>query len=344
MTDLQEEAMTYIDRYLYQVSRLLPRKNKADILAEMRSTLVDTLEDRFGPDPDRADQIAMLEEWGSPEEVAASYFPEGQYLIGPSLYPLFRFVLGIALAAVLGAQLLAFGVAVFLGGETIQPLEVVASLINSIPIALGWLVLVFLVLQRLDIKPDQDESVWNPADLPEIDAENEIKRREISVGLVFGLLILVLVMFFPQWIGFVSTPNGVFYPNPVVQRFLGWITASLMAGIVLDLYLLWAGRWTLTTRMLKIAVNFLSLAVLLLLLQGHSEWLVSRGVDSFLIVVDQIPAMVEKGWEILGMAAFWLAFLVASIVTTIETAVMIYRLVRSELGAGSGVKLPEIEK
>jgi len=337
--------MTYIDRYLYQVSRLLPRKNRADILAEMRSTLVDTLEDRFGPNPDQADQLTLLEEWGSPEEVAASYFPEGQYLIGPSLYPLFRFVLGIVLAAVLGAQLLAFGVAVFLGGESIQPLEVIASLLNSVPIALGWLVLVFLVLQRLDVKPDQDEFVWNPADLPEIAAENEIKRREISIGLVFGLLILVLVVFFPQWIGFVSTPDGVFYPNPVVQRFLGWITASLMAGIALDLYLLWAGRWTLTARILKIAVNFLSLAVLLLLLQGHSEWLVNRGAASFLIVIDQIPVMVEKGWEILGMAAFWLAFLVASIVTIVETAVMIYRLVRSELEGGkTGVKLLEVDK
>ena len=38
--------MNIIDRYLHEVGRFLPRKNREDILAEIRSHLSDTLEER----------------------------------------------------------------------------------------------------------------------------------------------------------------------------------------------------------------------------------------------------------------------------------------------------------
>ena len=38
--------MDLIDRYVHEVGRYLPRKNRADIQAELRSLLIDTLEAR----------------------------------------------------------------------------------------------------------------------------------------------------------------------------------------------------------------------------------------------------------------------------------------------------------
>ena len=326
--------MNLIDRYLQEVGRHLPRKKRQDILVELRSSLVDTLEDRVGGEPSEEEISQVLKEFGPPKEVAARYHPEGQYLIGPADYALFRLGVVIALAAARGGELLGWSGAVFLAGDPVQPLEVLAGLINTVPITFGWVVLVFLVLQRFDVQAELDDQPWDPGTLPQLEKGEEVKRGDLIAGLVFSILILVFVAFFPQWIGFIDTVEGTFYTNPVIQRYLGWIIASLLVGAALDVYLLWKGRWQLGTRIAKIAVNLFSIAVLGLLYQGHTEWLSQRDMGGFLMVIEQIPQMVEQGWEVLGMAAFQLAFLVVLIITGVETLILMYRLISSQLEKG----------
>lgn len=334
--------MSLIDRYIQDVGRRLPRKNRADIKAELRSSIVDTLEDRFGPEPSESEVEDFLREFGQPREVAAAYFPEGQYLIGPSLYPLFRMVAWIVVAAVLGAQLLAWGVAIFIAGEPFSVLEMLGSLLNSIPVSLGWVVLTFIILQRFDVQPDLEDKPWDPQSLPKINEEEDLTRWELVFGLVFGILIMVLVVFFPQWIGFVTTPGGKFYPNPVIIQYLGWIKVSLLAGIGLNIFLLWQGRRSSITRLVKIAENLFSIAVLVLLVQGHNTWLAARSASGFFDALEAIPDIAGGAWEIVGMHAFRLAFVVALIVTVIETLVMFYRLVRGKIQSKSVEGLPPV--
>ncbi len=243
--------MNLIDRYVYEVGRHLPRKNRSDIQIELRSSLVDALEDRAGENPNEADIIALLQEFGPPKTVAASYFPEGQYLIGPSLYPLFRMVAGIALAAVIGAQVLAWGVAVFIAEVPFAPLEAFGGILNSIPIALGMVVIVFAILQRFDVRPDFEDERWDPASLPQISDFEPVSRGERIFGIIVSIIILGVVTSFPGIIGFVTFPGGEFYANPVIPQYLGWISISLLLGIGLDIYLLWQGRWTSTSRTRK---------------------------------------------------------------------------------------------
>lgn len=331
--------MSLIDRYIHEVGRYLPRKNRADIQAELRSSVIDSLEDRFGPEPTEDEMAGFLKEFGRPREVAASYFPEGQYLIGPRLYPLFQMIAWIVVAAVLGAQLLAWGVGIFIAEESFSILEILGSLVNSIPVSLGWLVITFMILQRFDVQPDLEDESWDPQTLPQINEKENLKRGELIVGLVFSILILVLVFFFPQWIGFITTPGGKFYPNPVIIQYLSWVKVSLLAGITLDIFLLWQGRWGTATRIVKIAVNLISIAVLALLIQGHNAWLAARGAAELFYTIESISGITDGGWEVIGMHGFRLAFGIALIVTIIETLKSIYRLVRSrfqkELSVGA---------
>ena len=323
--------MSLLERYLHEVGRYLPRKNREDIQAELRSSVIDSLEDRYGSEPTEAETGELLRELGKPQAVAASYFPQGQYLIGPGLYPIFRMVIWIVIAAVLGAQVLAWGIAIFVAGEGFSALEMLGSIVNSIPAAVGWVVLVFLILQRFDVNPDLDEEPWDPESLPQVDEGEEIKRVEVIIGLVFSTLFLALVVFFPHWIGFVTTPGGKFYPNPVILEYLPWIIISLVIGIVFEIFLLWQGRWTVLSRIVKIGVNMISMAVLTLLVQGHTTWLAAKGsvglFESFVLM----PGVTDGAWELIGMHAFRLAFGVALIVTAIETMAALYRLVRANL-------------
>ena len=81
--------MNLIDKYIAEVGKHLPRKNRADIEAEIRSTLEDILDERTMTDgpADEATVMTLLKEYGSPREVAATYKPQ-QYLIGPRLFPI----------------------------------------------------------------------------------------------------------------------------------------------------------------------------------------------------------------------------------------------------------------
>jgi len=65
--------MNLIERYLHEVRRYLPAKNREDILAEIRSHLTDTLEERVKGEPGEEDMASLLKEMGSPRKLAASY-------------------------------------------------------------------------------------------------------------------------------------------------------------------------------------------------------------------------------------------------------------------------------
>lgn len=326
--------MSLIDRYVHEVGRHLPRKNRSDIQAELRSSLIDALEDRAGHEPTEPEIVELLKELGPPKTVAASYYPEGQYLIGPPLYPLFRLLAGIVLAAVLGAQLLALGIGYFVTQEPIAPLEAVVGLLNSIPAALGMLVIVFVILQWFEVRPEIEGEPWDPGSLPEISESETVNRGERVFGITMGIIILVVLGFFPESVGFVTTFGSELFTNPVIAQYIGWITFSLLFGIGLDIYLLWQGRWGTFTRIAKIAANFLSIAILFLLVQGHTAWLAEHGASGFFTVLEQLPDTINGGWQVIGMAAFRLGFGVALIITSLETLVMIFRLVRANLKSG----------
>jgi hypothetical protein len=184
--------MNLIDRYLHEVGRYLPRASRADILAELRSTLIDTLEGRVqgqASDASETDVVALLKEFGPPQKVAASYSGKGQYLIGPALFPLFRIIAGIVLASVVGAQLLALIILALVSGQPIHPWETLAKVLNSIPAAIGWLVITFAILQWFDVRPELDEGPWDPRSLPR-SKKPRPSARECILGIAGGSVLL----------------------------------------------------------------------------------------------------------------------------------------------------------
>ena len=323
--------MNIIDRYLHEVGRFLPRKNREDILAELRSHLSDTLEERIQGEASEADMIALLKETGSPRELASSYPDSRQYLIGPDLYPFFQMVAGIVLAAVIGAQLLAFGVTYWMGEEIGSYWEGLGGILTSIPAALGTVVIVFMILQHFGVQPKLDDEPWDPRSLPVIDEDEAIKKGERIFGIAAGSILVALLTVFRDKIGIYMFPGGTFYPNPVLMQYLGWMILSLLASMGLDIYLLWQGRWTLGSRIARLAVNGFSIAVLVLLLQGHNAWLAANGSGGFFESITGMADSLVENFQVFSMEAFRMAFGVALIVTIIETCVLLYKLVRSTM-------------
>jgi hypothetical protein len=320
-----------IERYIREVGRHLPRKNRADIQAELQSTLVDTLEAQVGGEPSQEEVIALLKEFGPPERVAASYWPEGQYLIGPKLYPLFRMVVAIALSVFAIVQLVMLGVAVVFNQESLPVLEFLGEFIASIFIAFGIIVMVFAVLQRFDVRPETEQEEWDPRHLPAIEEAEPINRGWTVVEITVSLVIIAILLYLPDKIGVVLSPGMEFILNPVIIGYIPLIILTMLLGIGLDVFLLWRGRWETSTRIAKIATNLFGIYVLYVLIIGHNTLLAQQGAAGFLPTLEALPEGSTPSMEmmqILSMQAFRMAFIIALIVTVVDTINMAYRLVK----------------
>jgi hypothetical protein len=319
-----EEKMELIERYLHEIGKYLPHKNREDILAEIKSYLEDTLDERTGGKPTEDAVVALLKETGSPQKMAASYAPQGQYVVGPALFPLWRMVTGIALAATIGAQLLAWGIGLWAGNGDIHAVELVSGLITSIPMTIGSVTIVFMILQSAGVQPHLEEK-WDPRNLPEIKSGDDIKRGDLIAGIVFGILILAVFAVMPDKVGVYNFNSGKFFANPVILQYLPLIFLSMGVNIGLDIYLLWRGRWEVASRAFQIGADLFSIVVLVLLYKGHSAWLTAHGYIGFFGDISRLVADINTSYQLFGMECFQIAFGVALIVTV---SVLISRFVK----------------
>lgn len=333
--------MDLIERYVYAVGRHLPRKNREDIQNELRSLLVDTLEGRLEGEPGEDDVVALLKEFGPPEKVAASYWPENQYLIGPGLYPIFRPVVGIMLGVIVVLHLIAFGVTLFFE-VNLSPLDVVANLLQSVLGMFGMVVLIFALLQRFEVRPGAVEKPWNPRDLPAVEEIEPIDKVGTIVGIALGLVFLAALNLFRERIGYVVGFDERFIPydfivNPVIVSHLPWINAAVLLSLGLDMVLLYQGRWQVGTRAAKIALNLFGAYVLYLLLDGHAVWLAQKVGTDVPLLVNMSPILQQAEASdiplLLGMQAMRGVLVLALIATLGESAKMAYHLVRRLVGA-----------
>jgi hypothetical protein len=337
--------MEFIDRYVKEVGRHLPRDKRRDIQAELQSTLIDTLEARIEGEPSQKDEIELLKEFGPPQKVAASYWPEGQYLIGPRLYPLFRMVVGIVLIVFVIVQLVLLGVAVVFNQEILtflSVLDILGEMVGSIFTAFAIIVVVFAVLQRFDVRPETDQE-WDPRDLPVDEEVETINRAGIVAEITFSLVIIAILLFLPDKIGVVLNSGMEIILNPVIAGYIPLLILAIMLGIALDVILLWRGRWETGTRLAKIAANLFGIYVLYVLLTSHNAWLAQEGSAGFLSFLEAIPEGVfpdEESLLMLSMHAFRLAFSIALIVTVIDTGRLVYQLIKRQITPPVTIPLP----
>ena len=323
--------MYLIDRYVREVGRHLPRKNRADIQAELQSLLVDSLEDRLEGEASEEDVVNLLKEFGPPEKVAASYWQEGQYLIGPRLYPFFRMVVGIVLLVFVIVQLVLLGIALVFDQAAIPTLGWFADFFGSLFSAFGIIVLVFAALQRLGVQPDTEEEEWDPRSLPKDEDDDPISVRGTIIETTFGLIIIAILLFLPDKIGAFTSLGGEFYPNPVLQTHLTLIIVSILLGIGLDVFLLWKGQWTNITRLAKIGVNLFVIFVLYQLVDAHTTWLAAHNASGFFSTLEAPPQGTNASPEqiqIIVMQSFRLAFVIALIVLVLETIRLVYQFIK----------------
>ncbi len=259
--------MNLLDRYVTEIGKGLPRKSRADIETEIRSTLQDMLDERSartGKPVDEAMITELLKEYGAPAKVAASYRGP-QYIVGPKMFPLFELVLKIVLAVLVGVSLAGFGfsfVSHSSGPEFVQALgKWGAQLYGMIISAFGSIVLVFAILERVlpASKFEKEKEEWDPSELEREPDPAEVKPAERIVGIGVTVLGLVILNVYPNLVGpgFVSDGRWTFIPalSAAFFRYLPWINVLGLLHIGLNLVLLRAGQWKTYSRAADLALD-----------------------------------------------------------------------------------------
>jgi hypothetical protein len=265
--------MNLIDRYIAEVGKHLPHKNRADIEAEIRSTLEDMLDERKQGDGPAGEAIILqlLKEYGAPRDVAATYRPpQYQYLIGPRMFPIFERVILIVSAVVVGASLIGLGVGLaktgFTGPQFVSSLgEWFGGLISGLIAAFGNIALVFAIIERTQAAKEfqkefeKESKDWDPEELKSEPDPDKVDLADHIATLIFTILGLVVLNLYPNLIAIRFMSDGTLVKLPILTTaffsFLPWINIMGLFQIGFSGFMLGQRTWNPATRVLSILID-----------------------------------------------------------------------------------------
>lgn len=248
------------ERYVAATLRSIPASQKADIEAELRTSIDDAVEARLaqGKDPGTAEN-EVLAELGDPDRLASDYVGRPAYLIGPEYFfdykrlviVLLITVVPIVVGVVAVVQLIAGGGIGSVLGETIG---VGISLVVHI---VFWTTLVFVVIERSGQKAKAAE--WSLATLPPLPTAGSVKLGD-TIGSVVFLVVAIAGIILSRTVSPLTTDDGVTIAifDPAMWDFwFPFFIAVLLVEVVFELIKYRVGRWTWSLATVNVALNAL---------------------------------------------------------------------------------------
>lgn len=285
-----------LDRYLAEVGRQLPKAERTDVTAELRSLLDETLAERAaeapgGPSEDLT--IAVLREFGRPEAVAERYGQPRRSLVGPAYYPAYVLVLKIVLSIVTLVYAGSFALWAGFGGTGSEHMlgalsagsldeaagdifaafwGVAFDYVRTLLTNVGLVTLIFAATERAEPWPAEDEVAWDPRDLPRIEDPDRLDRNDLLFEIVILVAALLIFNLWLRWQGpLIAIDDGSITVigrfTPAMLALVPWINGLWIAELALNLFVLARGRWNPGTRLLDIGINLASLVLLAVILR-----------------------------------------------------------------------------
>jgi hypothetical protein len=310
-----------IDRYLYAVGRRLPKKMRSDIERELKSNLLDALEEKTeGREATHQDVLELLDEFGDPDKIAAEYLPNNRYLIGPELIDLYKMVLMIGALAVSVGLGIALAIRLLQGDSAAAgPVQTIIEFFGTIYSAVigivGTVTIIFAIIQyslrsETDVgatkvsegvrqaekelkgafdKVKTSKKGWSADKLPEVPKPaDQAKLGESVAAIIFIVLGLVIFNLYTDKIGLYFYNNVVsewvsvpIFNVDVFRSYLVFFNILWVLDLLLHFRLIQKGRWGIPERLVKIATSLLGLGVFIALVQNPAAFNISGMSEAF---------------------------------------------------------------
>ncbi|HZI55147.1 MAG TPA: hypothetical protein VFF39_00160 [Verrucomicrobiae bacterium] len=332
--------MELLDRYLHAVRFWLPKAHQQDIIDELRDDLASQIEDKeaaLGRPLTDDEMVALLQQTGLPMRIAGRYQPQ-QSLIGPALFPLYKFVMKMVSLGYLLPWLL-----VWMGLEAFVPsyraehtiMGVFGSFWKLAISTLGIITLMFAVLDRFQSKVECLQK-WDPRQLPAVPkSKDRVRRVESVFELLFSMLFIMGWMAAPRIAREVFAPASKYLTlNPALHVYYWLVLVPAVIGMVQQAINLFRPRWTwlrpptrvVTTAItLGLAESMVKLSPFFALVPGT----LTNAKDAALYATIEFTLNQFSWW---GLVIFSLALCIALVVETYRCV----KMLRQSNGDGRG--------
>lgn len=339
-----------IEKYVYDVVRRLPEKQREDIKKELLTLIEDMLEERQDNDKSEKENVeAVLRELGSPAALADKYRGEKQYLIGGEYFDIYIQVLKIVLICVAVGMVIAAGVSFCvhsvdpnmqlngLIGVMEEGIVNIAAIPGACIQAFGILTLVFVILERNQVKL-HDKSDWKLEELPEIPQKKAmISRVDSIVGIAFTVFVMILFICVPELLGaWIMSTSGVAVAVPlfnmaVWNTTLPLILISMLAGLVDEVVKLIKGRYCMAVLWTNIVSCVVAIVAAVKMILDPNVWNQKFWTQIAEVTGDAIPEIGELSgatavvWEGVELNALNVIMIIVILASMLEIGVTFFR-------------------
>ena len=234
-----------IKRYVYDVTRRLPERDRAEVEKELLANIYDMLPDS----PAESEVREVLNGLGSPAELANKYRTSPNYLISPAIYDDYiraiKWILPLVGIIAMAAGMV-FGAIDSIKDEFAEISVVISSLIsNGIGMGLSaamqvliWTTIGFAIADRT--KHGAKNTAWSVDSLPELppDGKKSIRLSDMIVEIAFEVFFSVLFI----WICLGKIPIAFVFVHGDIQvrsvfndSFLNICAIAIAVSVLFDL-------------------------------------------------------------------------------------------------------------
>lgn len=238
--------MKLLEQYLYAIGQKLPLKSRNEIKDELRSQLLDEMDEKFGENVSDEQVKELIEEFGTPRAVAKRYTGE-KFVISSGLTDLYFMISKIIVGAMSIAFFTIFVVTMFTenpqGFEILKtfiqfPLSVIQASISGIGVLTLIFILISQFMKEAEVNLDDD---WNIKELEGIDLSPEQESKvEAIIAIVLIPVFIILIISYPHIIQDLENlylRSGLSLGNRVnMEVFMFYIPIFVIQGVLQVVY------------------------------------------------------------------------------------------------------------
>ena len=349
----------YMQRYIYQVIRRLPKKQRDEVRMELEELISDMYADKRSMED-------VLTQLGDPAEFAKQYQNGRQYLIGPEYFETYLWfvkvvllctavpVLVVSLVNALGQTpaITSQNAAAVIIRTIVDGLTTgITDMLISCMSAFGAVTLVFAIMERQKIKIEMKkaetwsveslseekkttDSRWTPKFLESVpDKKAIISRSDNIVGIVFIVIFTVLLIFAPHFFAAIFKEGDTVTIVPIFNldqwgTILPLFVLSLLIGLADEIVQWVAGCYCKLVMFSNIVCGAIQIVLSAIVLKGLPIWNPNFAADLQMALGPETDSVAKflTYWNAGIVSNGLLIFIIA--ITLVEISVTIYKTLR----------------
>ena len=325
-----------IERYVYDVARRLPEKEREDVKKELRANIYDML-----PDGATEEQIRkVLYELGSPASLAGKYRQNPRYLISPAYYDEYVGVLKWVLPLVgVIVMIIGFAVGAFDAVKAnSENYAFVFSGVISKGISMGvsaafqalvWTTIGFVIAERSGERAEQSgKHSWRVEDLPEVQKTEQTHlslSESIAELIVMSAFTVIGILFCLDRLPFVMafSEEGLYFTSIFNANFLSLCLPAFLVtfalGVIVGILKIKDRRWSVPVCVAVVLKTLVGMAMSLYLLNQPN--ILSPEFHAFLSNVDVLSALPMVNGKNILIVLLMVFIVIGAVADTIKTVV-----------------------